>query len=182
MYCAMSESSTATAAAYAGFPLPPGTSESWIPASSLYCCHRSVSRISSAARNRRIAASPLLREPVFAIALADCSVSSDAPIAPAPTAALCSRNDRRFVATDSCSSDSLMTLLLLRGRLVRRLRVRPWRGLPAGEDRHVVCDGGLAHGCRGRAKITEEEAMEPHHAGAWRASARPLRPVHIVRT
>src|SRR6266702_6868414 len=60
----MSSSSTSSALVYVGLPLPPGTSLSWIPPSSLYCCQRSVSRISAAARNRRIAASPLVRLPL----------------------------------------------------------------------------------------------------------------------
>ena len=41
-----------------------GTSLSWIPPSSLYCTQKSVSRISAAARNLRIAASPLVSEPL----------------------------------------------------------------------------------------------------------------------
>ena len=95
MYCAMSSSRTASASAYAGFPLPPGTSRSWMPASSLYCCQRSDSRISAAARNRRIAASPLgesaARHPPQQL-----SASNPAPTAPAPTAAPLSKNDRRL--------------------------------------------------------------------------------------
>src|SRR5260370_38019906 len=46
-------------------PLPLGTSLSWIPPSSLYCCHRSVSMISAAARNLRMEASPGVRRPDF---------------------------------------------------------------------------------------------------------------------
>src|SRR5262249_2040727 len=61
MYCGISESSSSSAVVYGSLPLPPGTSSSWMPPSSLYCCQRSVSRISRAARNLRIAASPLLK-------------------------------------------------------------------------------------------------------------------------
>src|ERR1700676_107287 len=46
-----------------GLPLPPGTSSSWIPPSSLYCTQKSVSRISAAAANRSSAASPRLSLP-----------------------------------------------------------------------------------------------------------------------
>src|SRR5437773_3077067 len=66
-----------------------------MPASSLYCCQRSDSRISAAARKRRIAASPSVRPPLASAAAV--SANSPAPTAPAPTAAPLSKNDRRLV-------------------------------------------------------------------------------------
>src|SRR6266436_83289 len=91
MYCDMSESSSSSAATYAGLPLPPGTSLSWIPPSSLYCCHRSVSRISAVARNLRIAASPFGRLPLCSSGLGwprtvEVLTNSPAPTVAAPTA------------------------------------------------------------------------------------------------
>src|SRR2546425_3843354 len=66
-------------------PLPLGTSLSWIPPSSLYCCHRSVSRISMAARNLRMATSPRLRLLLPAAAKAgNPLVNSSVPLTPAP--------------------------------------------------------------------------------------------------
>src|SRR6476646_2924369 len=65
-----------------------------MPASSLYCCHMSVSRISAAARKRRIAASPFVRPP---LAPATAVSANPAPTAPAPIAAPFSKNDRRLV-------------------------------------------------------------------------------------
>src|SRR6266851_4235107 len=47
-----------------GLPLPPGTSLSWMPPSSLYCTQKSVSKISAAAAKRSKAASPLDRLPL----------------------------------------------------------------------------------------------------------------------
>src|SRR6266567_1004068 len=92
MYWGMSESSTCSAAVYAALPLPPGTSLSWIPPSSLYCCQKSVSRISAAAKKRRIAASPGVRPPLASAS--DASPSNSAPSAAAPAP---SRNERRLV-------------------------------------------------------------------------------------
>src|SRR4029079_11527811 len=115
MYWFMSSSSTATASAYAGLPLPPGTSLSWMPASSLYCCQRSVSISSAAARNRRIAASPFVRPPFgppFGRGLASASDgSSNRPPAPrlaAPTAAPFSRKERRLVTSCDWSLASII--------------------------------------------------------------------------
>src|SRR5229473_1661215 len=69
-----------------------------IPPSSLYCCQRSVSRISAAARNLRMAASPGVRPLLFASAKADTSFSNrPPPTVPAPTASPVSRNERRLV-------------------------------------------------------------------------------------
>src|SRR6266851_67205 len=88
IYWAMSLSSTGRAAVYCALPLPPGTSLSWMPPSSLYCCQKSVSRISAADRNRRMAASPGVRPPLSASAKAGTPLARRAaPMAPAPTAA-----------------------------------------------------------------------------------------------
>src|SRR6478672_5936404 len=68
-----------------------------MPPSSLYCCQRSVSRISAAERNRRIAASPLLNlfdVGFFASAVAD---SKEARPAPTPTATPLATSERRLM-------------------------------------------------------------------------------------
>src|SRR5256885_8540081 len=107
----MSSSSTSKASVYGSLPLPPGTSASWIPPSSLYCCHRSVSRISAAARNLRIDASPLDREPLLSSRswanTDELSDSSPAPMVAAPaTANPFFMNERRptasFISFSGC--------------------------------------------------------------------------------
>src|SRR5260221_11327575 len=62
----------------------------WVPPSSQYCSHRSLSRISAAARNRRMEASPFDNFPppsssAFALA-ANIAVAgtNNAPVAPRP--------------------------------------------------------------------------------------------------
>src|SRR6266481_4306973 len=65
-----------------------------MPASSLYCCHKSVSMISAAARNRRIASSPAVRPPL-ALAVGALA-NSPAPIVPAPTASDLPKKERRL--------------------------------------------------------------------------------------
>src|ERR1700730_8778617 len=110
MYCGLSASSLLSRLMYSALPLPPGTSLSWIPPSSLYCCHRSVSRISAAARNRKIAASPsviplLLSLPVWcALALVVNSVLAGSKVAPAMPKPF--RNERRPTARRPRESNS----------------------------------------------------------------------------
>src|SRR5260370_5506309 len=70
-------------------PVFPGTSLSWTPPSSLYCIHRSVSMISAAERNLRIAASPLLS--LFLSSWAE----SRAPTVAVPAASPVLMNERR---------------------------------------------------------------------------------------
>src|SRR5207302_9378816 len=66
-------------------PAPPGPSLSWTPPSSLYCCHRSVSMISAADRNLRMATSPCVRLLLPSSAKAGIPLAhSPAPRAPAP--------------------------------------------------------------------------------------------------
>src|SRR5580765_8026063 len=79
-----------------------------MPPSSLYCCHRSVSRISAAARNRRIAASPSVSEP-FALTAADPARASKppAPVAATPTATPCATNARRLLVRRPLSGVSV---------------------------------------------------------------------------
>src|SRR4051794_40989775 len=75
-----------------------------MPASSLYCCHRSVSISSAAARKRRMAASPLVR-PLLARAADASAKSPPAPIA-APATAPLTKSERRVVPSawiDCCS-------------------------------------------------------------------------------
>ncbi len=100
MYCAMSPSSCARALVYCGFPLPPGTSLSGIPPSSLYCCHKSVSRISAAARKRRMSMSPCVGW--SSASALDGIAATMRPTAPGPTSPL-RRNERREVGNFSGS-------------------------------------------------------------------------------
>src|SRR4029077_495524 len=97
MYCGMSPSSSSNALVYGLLPLPPGTSLSWMPPSSLYCCHRSVSRISAADRNLRMAASPWVSSPPPPSANAAAARPSGPRVAPAPTASPVAKNDRRLI-------------------------------------------------------------------------------------
>src|ERR1019366_3369130 len=103
MYCAMSESSTARAAVYALFPLPPGTSLSWTPPSSLYCCQKSVSRISAAERNRRIASSPSVRR--WCAEASGTLANNPAPSAPAPAP---TKKERRLLRCRRLAAVSLI--------------------------------------------------------------------------
>src|SRR5437870_12143846 len=66
-----------------------------MPASSLYCCHKSVSMISAAARNRRIASSFRVRPPL-AVAVGALA-NSPAPMVPAPTASDVPKKERRLI-------------------------------------------------------------------------------------
>src|ERR1700730_4316060 len=94
----MSPSNTLRAAVYGALPLPPGTSLSWIPPSSLYCCHRSASMISAADRNLRMAASPCVRPALSSAANAVTPLaSSPEPTVPAPAASPVSKKERRLV-------------------------------------------------------------------------------------
>src|SRR6266702_3432959 len=76
-----------------------------MPPSSLYCCQKSVSRVSSADKNRRMAASPGVRPPLSASAKAGIPLAnSPAPRVPAPaTATPLRKKDRRLVERfDGC--------------------------------------------------------------------------------
>src|SRR6266511_6326106 len=79
-----------------------------MPASSLYCCHRSVSMISAAAKNRRIAASPRVRPPLARAGGASVS-SRPAPRVAAPTAAPFAKKERRLVRYSDCSTVSMIS-------------------------------------------------------------------------
>src|SRR5262249_42486146 len=91
----MSESSTSKAAVYSGLPLPPGTSESWTPPSSLYWIQKSASSISRAAGNRSSAASPGVRPPLASAVR--MLANNPAPIVPAPSAIVLPRKERRLM-------------------------------------------------------------------------------------
>src|SRR5438270_5095815 len=82
-------------------PLPPGTSLSWRPQSSLYCCHISVSMISAADRNLKISASPWMRVPVAYAVFRPLS-NNVPPIVPAPTASDFPKNERRLIPPLGC--------------------------------------------------------------------------------
>src|SRR5262252_10435751 len=77
-----------------------------MPPSSLYCCQKSVSRVSSAARNRRMAASPGVRPPLALSAKAGTpAANSPAPTVPAaPTASPLRKKERRLLACCECCS------------------------------------------------------------------------------
>src|SRR5207245_1770178 len=92
----MSSSSTARSAVYIGLPLPPGTSGSWMPPSSLYWIQKSASSISSAAGNRSSAASPVVKPPRLASAIR-LPPNTPTPTVPAPTASELRRNERRLI-------------------------------------------------------------------------------------
>src|SRR5882724_3780135 len=81
-----------------------------MPPSSLYCCHKSASMSSAAARNRRISASPRVRPPLALAARA--LANSPAPIVPAPTASDLPKKERRLIKlfVDLLISDSRSTL------------------------------------------------------------------------
>src|SRR5690348_8865225 len=98
MYWAMSLSRFCRAAVYALLPLPPGTSLSWTPPSSLYCCQKSVSRISAAATNRRIASSPFVRLRRAEASGTSANIPTPSAAAPAPA-----RKERLLVAPDKAS-------------------------------------------------------------------------------
>src|SRR5260370_20682894 len=113
----MSPSRTFKAAMYGALPLPPGRSQSWIPPSSLYCCHRSVSRVSAAARNLRIAASRGVRRPDFSsgalLRAKSPSPSRAAPQVAAPAANVpFLKNERRFALLLNTLPGSFMSILL----------------------------------------------------------------------
>src|SRR5947209_12068016 len=107
MYWCMSPSITASARLYARLPVPPGTSASGTPPSSLYWCQRSSSSSSAAARNWRIATSPSVR-PAVAKAAGGSAKSRVPAIAPAPTAAPLSTKERRVV---KCPDWSVLSIL-----------------------------------------------------------------------
>src|SRR6266550_2610970 len=67
-----------------------------MPPSSLYCCHKSASMISAAARNRRMSASPTVRLPCCALAVGALA-NSPAPMVPAPTASDLPKKERRLI-------------------------------------------------------------------------------------
>src|SRR3954452_7476483 len=119
MYRGTSLSSAERPRVYGLFPLPPGRSRSWMPPSSLYCSHRSASRSSAAARNWRMATSPLVRPP-SAEAGGGWASRRPAPMAPTPTAAPLSRNERRFVKRPDGSIFSTIFLLCNEQRVAAR--------------------------------------------------------------
>src|SRR3954454_12286762 len=92
-----------------------------MPASSLYCCQRSDSIISAAARNRRIAASPLVRRPpltlvapFFAKTSGGSTSSRPTAVAPTPSAAPLNVTERRLIRSWGwCVVSSIGVLLWL---------------------------------------------------------------------
>src|SRR5262249_31827495 len=76
-----------------GMPVPPGTSASWMPASSLYWIQKSASSISSAAGNRSRSASVPSGPPLAVRVL----MKNPAPTVPAPTAKDFPKKERRLM-------------------------------------------------------------------------------------
>src|SRR5579859_6912792 len=105
MYCAMSPSSSDSAAVYSGFPpFTPDTSPSCTPPNSEYCCHRSVSICSAADKNRNTAMSPCVRFPSWRSSL--CANNFPGITMPAAVAAPAAvipfrKNERRLLLTAS---------------------------------------------------------------------------------
>src|SRR6266513_3762156 len=66
-----------------------------MPASSLYCRHKSASMSSAAARNRRMSKSPCVGASCCALAVGALA-NSPAPIVPAPTASDLPKKERRL--------------------------------------------------------------------------------------
>src|SRR5882757_5665466 len=92
-----------------------------MPPSSLYCCHKSASMSSAAARNRRISASPRVRPPLARAVGA--LANSPAPIVPAPTASDLPKKERRLRRlfkglTLSSESSSRVSTLLMAGSFI----------------------------------------------------------------
>src|SRR3954453_2114549 len=69
-----------------------------MPASSLYCCQRSASMISAAARNRRIAVSPRVSLPL-ASAAGGSANSRPTAVVPTPSVAPFTTNERRLITS-----------------------------------------------------------------------------------
>src|ERR1700704_3955816 len=67
-----------------------------MPPSSLYCCHKSASMISAAARNRRMSVSPTVKAACCALAVGALA-NSPAPMVPAPTASDLPKKERRLI-------------------------------------------------------------------------------------
>src|SRR6516162_10405307 len=113
MYWGKSESRFFSLAVKNLFPVPPGTSLSGIPPSSLYCTQKSLSRISAAAANLRRAASPGVRPPLSASRSSPRRVSSPVPTAAVPAAVSpLLMNERRLIELFSLFSRSFITHLL----------------------------------------------------------------------
>src|SRR5580658_3982596 len=81
------------------------------PPSSAYCCHRSASINSAAARNERIAMSP--RVGVRICAEAVLLATNPAPTVAVPASRLFLRNERRFAGSDNCFTPICFKSVLL---------------------------------------------------------------------
>src|SRR4051794_8239109 len=164
MYWGMSLSSTERALVYGLFPLPPGRSRSWIPPSSLYCSHRSASRSSAAARNWRMATSPLVRPP-SAEAGEGWASRRPAPMAPTPTAAPLTRNERRSVKLRDGSMCS--TIFSYTNCWQQRVAARGYDGLndaaDVGPPQQPCPTARYDAPIRGHRTMTSHEAKPPRH-------------------
>src|SRR2546430_823129 len=67
-----------------------------MPPSSLYCCHKSASMSSAAAKNRRMSKSPCVGAACCALAVG-ALVNSPAPMVPAPAASDVPKKERRLI-------------------------------------------------------------------------------------
>src|SRR5205085_12498906 len=89
-----------------------------MPPSSLYCCHKSASMSSAAARNRRMSKSPCVGAACCALAVGALA-NSPAPMVPAPTASDLPKKERRLrklfkgLTLSSKLSSRVSTLLMV---------------------------------------------------------------------
>src|SRR6266581_5267799 len=126
----------------AALPLPPGTSLSWMPPSSLYCCHRSLSRISTAARNLRMATSPCVRLAF----LSSAKDGNDNPfdnspvpksLAPPTTSPLLKKERRLVVSFDDCALCSMIFSFCACCALCSMIFSRSWLSPSRGTRAHA---------------------------------------------
>src|SRR5438046_1366066 len=117
-----------------------------MPASSLYCCQRSVSRISAAERKRRIASSPFLSVPLARATGRPANKLAPTAPAPAPT-----RNERRLASPPSpaaapssrCALDDSSDLTLMSASDLLLCETRAVASTPADP----LSGGSLAPSC-----------------------------------
>src|SRR5580692_322477 len=130
MYCEKFRSILVRHLVKARFPPPPGTSSSGIPPSSLYCAQKSASRVSPAARNCRMAASPAVRLLLdCANAFVPCTSKPVPTVAPAAVSPVF-RKLRRFPLLNRLGFSFILILFHKLSKLCYFVTV----SLPEGND------------------------------------------------
>src|SRR4051812_33424403 len=153
-----------------------------MPASSLYCCQRSDSMISAAARNRRIAASPLVRRPLwtlvwlfFAKTSGGSTSSRPTAVAPTPSAAPLNITERRLIRSCGWCVVSSIGVLLFGLRCPHEdwttdaWLSSAWRrlfGLLPGEDSDTNAAGGAGQH-RVAVGLAPPDFSGPRKRGLW---------------